>query len=66
MQLFTENFRRGISEIIFSILHSEVTLTSRFSELVGITNHASKSETKTEMERADILVLARIGIDAVI
>jgi hypothetical protein len=25
-----------------------------------------KSETKTEMERADIFVFARIGIDAVI
>jgi hypothetical protein len=35
MQLFAENLRWDISEIIVSILHSEVTLTPRFSEVPG-------------------------------
>ena len=37
-----------------------------YNDSIGMRNHASKGETKTEMERAEILVLARIGIDAVI
>ena len=54
MQLLPENLRRGVTEFVSHQLigRKDVSL--------------SKSETKTEMECAEILMLARTGIDAVI